>query len=287
MEPCLICTKSVEYLKLYERFDTTFINKYDIVECPCCRIKKTLPVPENLASLYSETDFIAPQSRLYHWLKRILIRQEIKRIVKTTKARDFLDIGPGYGDFSENVSQSGYSVIAADVSPRRPYYIRHLPRIPYLRFDYEKLEMADPGRARGRVVVLRHVLEHIKEPLNFLRKLAEYKAGYVYIVVPNFGRLERTIFKNYDMLLYPPYHLWHFEKHSLQVLLERAGFEIMASGYDTIPTVWTDILLYLKHKKYPAFIIKCWEFPPLRIPLWLSLNIISLNNVVWMMAKLR
>lgn len=287
METCLICTKSVEYLKLYERFDTTFTNKYDIVECPFCHIKKTLPVPEDLASLYNETDFIAPQSRLYHCLKRILIRQEMKRIVKITKARDFLDIGSGYGDFSENVSQAGYSVIAADASLHRPHYLRPLPQIPYLHFDYGKLEIADPSCVVGRVVVLRHVMEHIKEPLNFLKKLAEYKAGYVYIVVPNFGRLERAIFKDCDMLLYPPYHLWHFEKHSLQVLLEGAGFGIMASGYDTIPTVWTNILLYLKHKKYPAFIIKCWEFPLIRIPLWLSLNIISPNNVVWMMAKLK
>jgi len=135
------------------------------------------------------------------WQRYSLENEQVKFKALTLKAKDFLDIGSGYGDFSENVSQLGYSVIAADASPHRPYYLRPSPQIPYLHFDYGKVEVADPGCVRGRVAVLRHVMEHIKEPLNFLKKLAEYKAGYVYIVVPNFGRLERAIFKNYDMLL--------------------------------------------------------------------------------------
>ena len=285
MEPCPICQKEVTFRKLYERFDFEFKNKYHILECPLCRIRRTLPIPQDLSFLYQHSEYSKPQQGLYHALKGVLLRHEIRRIHSITKSKEFLDMGSGHGDFAENCFRLGYSVVAADGSPRRPYYIQSIDQVPYAHFDFKKNQIDLPEHVKARVVVLRHVLEHIEDPLMFLQKFIDNKADFFYIAVPNFDRFERILFRQYDLLLGLPYHLWHFNKTSLKNLLGGLGLEIMKIGYDTIPTVWHNIDLFLRTKKYPKFLISFIEFPPIKTPLWLTLNILSPNNVIWVVAK--
>ncbi len=284
-EKCLICERESIWKKVFDIPDDSLEKNYTIVECPYCQIKKTIPIPPNLNEFYPVNFFDKPQNQIYHFAKGILIKQEIKRVHKFTRSKSFLDIGAGYGDFSEKIHLSGYSVVAADNSPIRPYYIQSLKEVPFQHFNYEPLCMDAPQDIRNRVVILRHVLEHIKDPRIFLSFFISHQASHFYIVVPNASCLERKVFRQYDSFWFPPYHLWHFNKNSLKTLLEGIGIKITTMGFDTIPTILPHIYYLMKVKRYPELIREWLKPTGAKIALTMPLNLFFPNNVLWAIAQ--
>lgn len=87
-----------------------------------------------------------------------------------------IEIGCGKGFFLEKLNQSGFNVTGFD-----PAYTGDNPNIikDYFNSNYSNLS--------AEVIVLRHVLEHIQQPLDFLHRIAEavdYSAK-IYIEVPS------------------------------------------------------------------------------------------------------
>ena len=286
-DQCLICQQEMTWQKVFDTPDNTLKETYTILECPHCQIKKTSPVPEDLSKFYPVTYFDKPQNRIFYYAKGILIDYELKRIRRFTKAKAFLDIGAGWGDFSLKAYLDGNSVVAADNSPLRPYYLRDYPEIPYIHFNYEPLNIAEPQHIKNKIVVLRHVLEHVRDPRAFLNFFVSHQADYFYIVIPNASCLERKVFRQYDSFWYPPYHLWHFNKNSLKTLLENLGLNIVTMGFDTIPTILPHVYFYMRAKKYPQFIINLLEPTGGKVALTIPLNLFFPNNVLWAIAKIK
>ncbi len=282
---CLICQNPVSYKKLYQFMDSNLKDSYDIFECPTCHVGKTSPWPTDLSVFYKEDSYNKPQEGLNYYLKGILLRHEIKRIIHHTKTKKILDLGCGFGDLSKNAFNMGLEPIAADASQQHPYYLKSIPEIPYLHFNYETLELQNPQKIEGAVVILRHVLEHIKDPHSFLKQWKKYKAGYVYIVLPNFDRPELRFFKNCDNLLGLPYHLWHFNLSSLKALLRTIDAKIIGHGFDTIPTVVDSFNVIIRQKNCPQMVKSILQSKLFYI-LGLPLNIFFPNNVVWVIAKI-
>ncbi|PVZ13732.1 MULTISPECIES: class I SAM-dependent methyltransferase [unclassified Pseudomonas] len=84
-----------------------------------------------------------------------------------------LEVGCGKGHFIELLKGRGYEVVGVD-----PAYEGDSPDVIKAPFD------AALG-VRGDGVILRHVLEHMNEPLAFLRAIAEANGGgLIYIEVP-------------------------------------------------------------------------------------------------------
>ncbi len=87
-----------------------------------------------------------------------------------------VEVGCGKGYFLEHLQQSGFEITGFD-----PTYEGENPAILKKHFR--------PGLGlRTDGVVLRHVLEHVQDPVNFLAKLSEANAGAgkIYIEVPCF-----------------------------------------------------------------------------------------------------
>lgn len=97
-------------------------------------------------------------------------------VERTIGKRSIIEIGCGKGFFLEMLAANGFDIMGFD-----PTYEGRNPTIVKAYFD--------PGvgiRAEG--IVLRHVLEHIKDPITFLQSLNEAngKRGKIYIEVPCF-----------------------------------------------------------------------------------------------------
>lgn len=75
------------------------------------------------------------------------------------------------------------------------------------------------------VITMCDVLEHLEHPLVALEKCRNLllDQGLIYIQVPNVIGLKYP----YKDQLGLPHHLWQFDPHSLRVLLEKAGFEVV------------------------------------------------------------
>lgn len=89
------------------------------------------------------------------------------------------------------------------------------------------------------LIILSHVLEHIVDPLPFLKKLSEHltENGTIYIEVPSLNQV-CTIDYDYDLMLYwQNAHTIHFTILSLRLLLKRAGFH-SAKSTSSIHSCW-------------------------------------------------
>jgi len=281
---CPICCHDVLFRVSAQIPDFNLFNIYNIIECPICKIQRTFPPPNDIDSFYKNFAFDEPDDKFASFLKGYLIRHEIKRIVKVTSTKKFLDVGCGHGGFANGLFSLGYDVSAADAFNRRPYYLKFQPGIPYTRIRYENVELESPELANNRIVILRHVLEHTRDPKMFLSKFIKLGASYLYIVVPNVHAYEINFFKQYDILWNVPYHLWHFSAGSLKILLENLGVKIIAQGTDTIPTMAFNMAHYCRVKGYPAWIIntlsKNW------IVFSAPVQLLFRNNVIWAIARI-
>jgi len=281
---CLICQQDVTQDKLFDIECHKTHKNYAIKECPSCTVKSTYPVPD--IDLYYQSDtFRQAPAKLSGMFKRILINLEMRRVVDLVEPGKFLDVGVGYGDFSLALFNAGYDVVALDSAPDRPYYIEKVAEIPYKKLNYETLEIENTEYIQGRAVILRHVLEHIKDPQRFLETFLARGASYFYIAVPNASASERKTFGRYAYLWGIPFHLWHFDEHSLSVLLEKNGLKIIKTGYDTVPTVLPNVYHYLRMKNYPLWLRNIFTPNAATYALSVPLNIFFPRNVVWMVAK--
>lgn len=73
------------------------------------------------------------------------------------------------------------------------------------------------------------VLEHIADPLSFLKILSKYLKtdGILYLELPNFNESLRTVFNvpRYEDFDYKEPHLFYYTKDTLALLLKKAGFK--------------------------------------------------------------
>ena len=90
--------------------------------------------------------------------------------------RSLVEVGCGKGHFLEQLQRTGYQVIGID-----PAYQGANPSVIKAQFE-SGLGLAAEG------VILRHVLEHIADPIKFLADIAKANGGKgtVYIEVPCF-----------------------------------------------------------------------------------------------------
>jgi SAM-dependent methyltransferase len=285
---CSVCGDTADFSKLFDIRDYRGTRVHSIVQCPRCRVLKTHPVPEDLASYYNTGALTSAQNPIYHRMKRVLLRQEINRIVRHSGSGSFLDLGSGYGDFSELLSDMGYSVVAADAANDRPFYVRERSDIPYVRFDYGKMQIEKPELAEGRTLVLRNVLEHVAEPDVFLDNFISAGISHVYIAVPNVSSLERKVFGEYDYSWHIPFHLWHFNSETLGALLNRVGLNVVKSGHYTIPTTVCHLYRYLVLNNYSAGTRRFFDPNGWVSALSVPLNMLFFRrNVLWVVAAVK
>jgi len=278
---CPVCGYQAALRPSFDIMDSTAKQFFTIFECASCGVKKTEPVPEDLKALNATDGQIIPK---YKKLREVLINREISMMVKFTNSNKFLEVGPGEGLLSECLFKSGYSIIAADCWKERPYYVRDKLEIPYIGFDYEEMNISDPSVVAGRTVVMRHVLEHLRDPVAFIKKFISQGAEYFFVCVPNSSSFERKVFKRYDSLWCIPCHIWHFDKRLLNALFKRLGLKVVSFGYETTPSVGWHVRRYLSIKKYPKLTLSIFSH-------WVAFMVSFLlypffrNNVIWAVVK--
>lgn len=102
---------------------------------------------------------------------------DVKKIIQRNFAeKSLIEVGCGKGYFLEYLHQSGYEITGID-----PAYEGDNPNVIKARFE------ASLG-IRGEGVILRHVLEHMPDPLEFLASIIKANGGKgkIYIEVPCF-----------------------------------------------------------------------------------------------------
>ena len=146
--------------------------------------------------------------------------------------RDFsliLDIGCGGGWTLKEKHDSGQKCVGYDFSEDLIQFGRELGL---------DLRMGGPEEAlkegiRGDLLIYSHVLEHVRDPVEELRKLRQLleEGGLLYIETPYIGRIGKRL--HGDSLCYwQRAHLWEFQLEHVMYFANRAGLSVVWTHQD-------------------------------------------------------
>jgi SAM-dependent methyltransferase len=165
--------------------------------------------------------------RFQAWKNRRYLRN-IRRYVGSGR---LLEIGVGSGRFLDAARAAGLDVMGCDLSPAVCHRVERQLGVPVHCGPLSSL-----SKAAFDVVAMHHVLEHVEDPVGFLRSVGEIlrPGGVVHIAVPNLGCWGAR-FSGWNN--YVPYHLTYFTRDTLERAVRKAGLvPLWASTHESFST---------------------------------------------------
>lgn len=214
-------------------------NGKDVIECEHCGFKHINPLPtdQELEQLY-KYDYYSTEKPAYlsentednAWWSKIYIERYKKLELLLNKSNNsILDIGSGPGYFLFEGKKRGW--ITKGLEPN----IQAYEFSKNLGLDVENTFLSTSNKNSINnfdVVNMGEVLEHIKDPMEFL-KLVFTKLndnGVLLLILPNdFNPLQKIIQQNLNFepwWVVPEHHYNYFDFDSVKILLEKVGFLI-------------------------------------------------------------
>ncbi len=235
MEKCNICNSSLEKLTFIFSEHIVFFFKY-LGICKSCghlQIYKKFSLFEYkeindkiFFNVYKSQDKDEKSKQIYQ--KRL---DKFKRLMHDQRLENIkvLDFGAGQGvftDFLLNKSSQYYFTESNESSIEK---IKNKGGT-HLESSYKEIKDIDKFVNFFDLIILRHTLEHLISPNNWLsifKKLLNDK-GKIYCIVPNCGDINKLEFKggfNSDFLR--PIHISYFNNNSFKRIFNLNGFKII------------------------------------------------------------
>lgn len=176
------------------------------------------------AELIDKTAMVLPEV----WLKwqEKMYKRFLNRKFKASE-RTLLDIGCGDGRFLKKANDLGYKVSGIDLNRILINKIRNESDIKVYSMDLKKFNNKFSYK-RFDVITFFEVLEHIKNPNNFINLVKNNlnNHGRIVVSVPNRDRF-RFELEKYQKWDSPPHHNTWWSERALKSLLIRKGFNIL------------------------------------------------------------
>lgn len=191
---------------------------------------------------------------------------DLERLISTPNR--LLDVGCGVGHFLAVARKRGWSVQGLDISPQARRAATNIYGL-----DVQVGTLEDRLRMNGKlkllkdsfdVVTLWDVLEHIRRPLDGLASANRLlrMGGILAIKTPN----EESLFKQLALALYRTFgdpiafllkyvyyvpHYFSYSKKSIEILLNRSGFDIIRFEMDETPPEFAREKIKVHYKEDP------------------------------------
>jgi len=153
-----------------------------------------------------------------------------KQLNDRGKPLSLLDIGCGWCQFLKHAQDANWKVKGLDPSPEAAVYGKAQGLDVHVGGFEDFSKISEPFSC----VVLKNVLEHIVDPVDFLQNISNsflQKNSLIHIEVPNeFSLLQEVAVDNgvkEKWWIAPPAHLNYFNLSSLKALLRDLGFEVV------------------------------------------------------------
>jgi|GEM_PF-774668 len=232
----------------------------DYRRCRSCRMQRKLVD----ASMEMHEEFEAEQqthydedSLVFSPLARSLHRRQARLRVAALQRRlphgRVLEIGPGMGDVLGAAREGGYEVAGVEHSPVLAEKIRQSCGVQVYAGALEEL---GPEVGLFDACISFHVIEHVSDPLAFLRKSAELTrpGGITLIATPHADSWEHRVCGSRSPN-YSQAHLRLFSKRGMRVALEASGWEVLSIGTNAFAEasvrVGTALLRQLRGRRAP------------------------------------
>jgi 2-polyprenyl-3-methyl-5-hydroxy-6-metoxy-1,4-benzoquinol methylase len=227
----------VLFCTVYDRVLATPETQWEIRRCRECGFGWTHPplASESIAAYYPDT-YIGDASRTAdEFISGSLQagrswRAETEKValVQSCLSRGrILDVGCGDARFLLALDSMRWERTGIDFAGERLRVMSG--RFPELRLIRGGLELEALESAGYDAVTLWHVLEHLPDPRQALRRAVELLSpgGWIFISLPNVDSLQAALFRNHWYCFDDvPRHLHHFSPPSLERLLGEAGLRL-------------------------------------------------------------
>lgn len=206
------------------------VSGYNVYKCLVCGMGETEDKSQpDYKAYHRDTTYLEESAQFRNIFEK---RRQI--VEKFTSHGKILEVGSSVGTLLSIFKKQGWevqgiepSLYAVEVAVKRG--------IPTNEGMFENTTLT---QGTFDVVIFNHVLEHVKNPAEVLKKTSEVlkKGGIVLVDVPNFGSLRSKVQRAGWGYLYPNEHKWHFAKDSLSRLMVQSGLETIY--WETRSGVW-------------------------------------------------
>lgn len=134
-----------------------------------------------------------------------------------------LEVGCGDGSYLDRMRTLGWSVEGVEVDEQA---VQNAVTRFGLKVHPGTLEQVNLAEAAYDAVVLRHVIEHVHNPVGLLKECFRVlrPGGSLVVITPNIRSLAHRRFGQDWLHLDPPRHLHLFSSTTLETVAQRAGF---------------------------------------------------------------
>ena len=213
-------------------------NRFDILRCQSCAFMfAVLPAGLDLDRIYQDDSYWAEGGDLHYldgyddyWRGvREFYEARLPRIRRLTKGTRMLEVGCADGRFLAMARARGFEVSGIELSDTMRAECRR-------RLGIETFKSVPEALATGTrydCVVMFEVIEHVADPIAFLKQVRELlrPGGVVALSTPNFG-CDEAVSKPQEFEHFaPPAHVSYFVPETLSACIAKAGFRTV----ETVP----------------------------------------------------
>jgi SAM-dependent methyltransferase len=178
--------------------------------------------------------------------ERLAQREASHLVSLVDPSKEVLDVGCGTGRFLERLLRAGWRGRMSGVEPAANVASETARRlgVPVRTGSIEEMDVAEGSIG---TVVLRHVIEHLRDPGEALARVRSTlePGGFAYVATPDARALAAKIFGRYWHGYDPPRHLFAFTRDGLTSLLDSEGFDVVAERWYFAPQMWTGSLRHV------------------------------------------
>ena len=235
---CLVCGNEKLLCDFHIKDFDTGLGSFKLLRCPVCGMMYTSPYPEeaSLHLLYQNRgsgNFDEGNNVFFEFLKDFMAKQNLKQYLKrfNTTVNSFVDVGTGNARFP---------CVFMDLCPSAQITAVDFPFSPPLRIgrgghkkiEYIQTQVFLQENEKYDLIFLRHVLEHVHNPVDFVNNLNGKlnEGGMMVIEVPDISHPISKLFKKYSPSFYPPYHLTHFSTDNIKCFMDKAAVNYDIAG---------------------------------------------------------
>lgn len=248
-------------------FPTPSASKLWKLHCSECGLESWEP------TWLGDPDFYLQLSR-YPWYYRETKWEYQYALRRLQKNDTVLEIGCGRGEFLKVLSRCGAIATGLDTNPEA---VASALREGLHVLNQDINEFAANTTEKYTVVCHFQVLEHVADPMGFLRSCVELlsREGELWIATPN----QETFIQSaaYPLLNMPPHHQTRWTAGSFQRAAEMLGLELIQVAYeplDLVHTQWAGESLANRYLKVGI------DQPPIATPTWPERLILKLSGVL-------
>jgi len=205
-------------------------SSYSIRECIPCRLGVTLPATYVSASEYTHAPDYADAYEAQEMKFRSYARHLLEWAQRYVRGGRLLDVGCSVGWLVDEAREAGFDAAGIDLDANAVRHAKDKGRV------VSQGSINEWQHAEYDVITLSHTLEHLPDPIGFLRACAARlcDGGCLVVAVPCFVGLHPRLFGKRWYGWAPWQHYFHYSQPALRHLLGKAGLATVGTWQESM-----------------------------------------------------